>query len=202
MVFRCSGSGRRCTWTPRSRCRSGWRRTLRTHGKPGRPAKTPSARMCRLRNGRPCSPSRWDGQAGHLPPAGRSRGGTSAVGYHHDRLLPAGPCPGHGTALAHMLRDDALTTQAAAVPNPAVTRPSVRNHLDAAHASRPGPGLSHRSPSRHGFWPGGLPAAAKRVSRRALRSDGIMDSNKALNKASSARSRSWRGSGITVGAGS
>ena len=36
------------------------------------------------------------GWAGRLPPDGPGRDGTSAVGDHHHRVLPAGPGPGHG----------------------------------------------------------------------------------------------------------
>ena len=36
------------------------------------------------------------GRAGRLPPAGPGRGGTGTVACHHDRVLPAGPGPGHG----------------------------------------------------------------------------------------------------------
>ena len=36
------------------------------------------------------------GRAGGLPPAGPGRDGTGTVARHHDRVLPAGPGPGHG----------------------------------------------------------------------------------------------------------
>ena len=36
------------------------------------------------------------GRAGGLPPAGPGRGGAGTVARHHDRVLPAGPGPGHG----------------------------------------------------------------------------------------------------------
>jgi hypothetical protein len=43
-----------------------------------------------------CSFGARHGRSGRLPPAGPSRGGTGAVARHHDRVLPAGPGPGHG----------------------------------------------------------------------------------------------------------
>jgi hypothetical protein len=36
------------------------------------------------------------GRANRLPPAGPRRDGTGTVARHHDRVLPAGPGPGHG----------------------------------------------------------------------------------------------------------
>jgi hypothetical protein len=37
-----------------------------------------------------------DGRAGRLPSAGPGRPGTGTVGYHHHRVLHAGPGPGYG----------------------------------------------------------------------------------------------------------
>ena len=58
--LRCRASGRPCTWTRPSPCRSAWKRTRRTRCGPGWPAGLRSASgRAGSRSGRRSSPSRW-----------------------------------------------------------------------------------------------------------------------------------------------
>ena len=92
-----------------------------------------------------------NGRAGRLPPAGRRRGRTSAVGHHH--LVSCLPVLvlGMGTALAHMLRADAAATDRSG------TTP-MRRTTGPADRPVPGPG-----PVRRG--PGGPDQASTRTER-------------------------------------
>ena len=96
------------------------------------------------------------GRAGGLPPAGPGRGGAGTVARHHDRVLPAGPGPGHGDhAGPHAARR-------------CWRRSGRTRQRDRRTSSIAVPCLVRRGPGRCGPGPGRTPGAPGRVrsSRR------------------------------------
>ena len=97
------------------------------------------------------------GRAGGLPPAGPGRGGAGTVARHHDRVLPAGPGPGHGDhAGPHAARR-------------CWHRSGRTGQWDRRTSSIAVPSLVRRGPGRGGPGPGRTPGASGRV--RSFRRD-------------------------------
>ena len=113
-----------------------------------------------------------------------------AVAYHHSRVLPAGPGPGHGDrADPHAARrrhrqgtgQPGRRTSHNPLPRGPVRAKPRPGHWQrgADHQTRPaGPQQRLEHPRLIGRT---LAAAGKPVSRRALRSNGVKGSNEALN---------------------
>jgi hypothetical protein len=85
------------------------------------------------------------GRTGRLPPAGPGRGGAGAVADHDDRVLPAGPGPGHGDhAGPH-------------APRRCRHRSGHTEQRDRRTSSIAVPCLVRRGPGRGGAGPGRTP---------------------------------------------
>jgi hypothetical protein len=150
-------------------------------------------------------------RASRVPPDGPGQDGAGAMAGYHRRVLLAGPGPGHGHALAHMLRADAEAVDARDGQTP-----TVQWSLSWPAEGQDGPGRRRReaerdqsvsrdqTPPKRG--PQGCPgsggpyprpaqpqveqawavarwlaAVGRPVTRRALRSGGVTGSNQALN---------------------
>ncbi len=145
------------------------------------------------------------GRTGGLPPPRPGRDGAGTVARHHDRVLPAGPGPGHGDhagpyAARRCRRRSGRTGQRDRRTS-SITVPSMVRR--GPGRGGPGPGRTPGAPGRVRSFrrdhdaraaassPAGigqarvaadrLAAAGRPVSRRALRSEGIRGSNQAPN---------------------
>ena len=101
------------------------------------------------------------GRAGRLPPDGPGRDGPGAVAGHHDRVLPAGPGPGHGDrAGPHAACRRRGRSRPARTAGPRTG--DACGPLPGPARTGPGPGRDTRS-----RWPGPvLPAGPERPRSR------------------------------------
>jgi hypothetical protein len=102
------------------------------------------------------------GRANRLPPAGPRRDGTGTVARHHDRVLPAGPGPGHG--------GPPWPTCCAPMPAPQRTRRAAGPQDQQCRGPQPGPRTRlvrpRTGPHLRFPWPGPILPQGRRSGSR------------------------------------